>query len=290
MDASTFTAINCAMASNSASWGGAVFVGTNASISATATTTLAHCVLSSNAASVDGAALFVQRSGIATLVNSVFQSNPENDPDDGVGIVNKKGQIQCDVTIGCLPVCTACRDEEVPSLPPTWPPTEQVTATPTNATTTSRARERDGWAASPTFVVSALSAMCLFVCIAIAEPLWRFKRGQNADRIEDEHSEGVEVNVLHAPLLESTEHSGANEDAPTTTCSPNQIERAHTGNRVPLLPWSTTESSHTGDRVPLLPWSTIESSPAPIFAIDREMRIASWSQGSIVVHRTSFWL
>ena len=229
-------------------------------------------MLSSNAASVDGAALFAQRSGIATLVNSVFQSNHGNDPDDGVGIVNEfsKGQIQCDVTIGCLPVCTACRDEEVPSLPPTWPPTEQATATPTNATTTSRARESDGWAPSPTFVVFALSAVCLFVCIAIAEPLWRFKLGRNADRIENEDSEGVEVNVLHAPLLDP--------------------ERRSSGNRVPLLPWSTTESSRTGDRVPLLPWSTIESSPAPIFAIDREMRIASWSQGSIVVHRTSFWL
>ena len=224
---------------------------------------------------MDGAALFAQRSGIATLVNSVFQSNHGNDPDDGVGIVNEfsKGQIQCDVTIGCLPVCTVCRDEEDPSLPPTWPPTEQVTATPTNATTTSRGRERDGWAPSPTFVVFALSAMCLLVCIAIAEPLWRFKLGQNADRFEDEDSEGIEVNMLQASLLD-----------------PNQIERAHTGDRVPLLPWSTTEPSHTGDRVPLLPWSTIESSPAPIFAIDREMRIASWSQGSIVVHRTSFWL
>ena len=132
--------------------------------------------------------------------------------------------------------------------------------------------------------------MCLLVCIAIAEPLWRFKLGQNADRFEDEDSEGIEVNMLQASLLDPNQIERAHTGDRVPLLPWSTTESSHTGDRVPLLPWSTTEPSHTGDRVPLLPWSTIESSPAPIFAIDREMRIASWSQGSIVVHRTSFWL
>ena len=97
-------------------------MGGNTSL-ATATMVLANCMLISNTASSSGAALIVFQGGIADLVSLVFQVNVGEYADDGVGIVNVNGQVQCDVTVGCLLVCTVCQAEEVPSLPPARPPT-----------------------------------------------------------------------------------------------------------------------------------------------------------------------
>ena len=111
VDDSTVTATDCTMVSNSASWGGAVAVGDNTTLTA-ATATIEQCSLTSNAAASNAAALVVRKSGIADLVNSVFRSNNVGDgADDGVGIVNLNGQVRCSM-IGCLSICTVCRDED----------------------------------------------------------------------------------------------------------------------------------------------------------------------------------
>ena len=275
----TVAAMHCTMTSNSARWGGAVVAGWNRSSLTPATTTLTNCVLASNTAFGGGAALLVLKDGIADLINSVFQSNVGNDGDDGVGVVNLNGQLQCDVAIGCLPVCTVCRDEEVPSLPPTRPPVIQVTATPTDATM-SHTVESGGLTTAQTFVISALCAFFFLACLTIAEQPCRLPEG--------EESAGVEANLLQSPLMDrdrleqsrtntavnidgiATEHSSANKNPPTASRSPNQNEK-----EVELA----ETRSETRNRVPL-PWSAIESSPAPIFVIDGEMRITSWSQGA----------
>jgi hypothetical protein len=261
-EGSTVTAKSCAMSSNSAVWGGAVSVRGNSSLPAAGcATTLDKCVLTLNTA-WSGAALLVHRGGIAYLVNSLFQFNVGNDTDDGVGIMNLHGQVQCDPTIGCLPVCTVCQDEEAPTTMPTY------------GTIRTQTQESDG-SAAPTFALVALSTLC-FMIIAlwliwrcVGRPLWRRNFGRDANRPRGEGNEGVEVNLLRLPLLQigdaTAEHNSANEDALTTARSPNAEQLSHTGNRVPL------------------PWSAIGSSPAPIFVINREMRIVSWSQGGWVV-------
>ena len=231
------------MSSNSAAFrGGAVAVGGNTSLAA-ATMTLANCVLISNIASSSGAALFVDKGGNVDLVNSVFQSNG-NDTDDGVGVVSFNGRVQCDATFGCLPVCTVCQDDEVPS------PTVQVTMTPTYDATPEKLKPgRDGSVAS-TFFYLALSTLGLlasvviyFVCLVYRS---RFEPGRN-DQNEDGNNEGVEINLIHSPQMHA-EVIYAEVEEPENQAS--------------------------------LPWSAIESSPAPIFAMDREMRIVAWSPGS----------
>jgi hypothetical protein len=226
-------------------------------------------------------------------VNSVFASNVENNTDGtSVGITNLNGQVQCDVIVGCLPVCTVCQDEEAPSLPPTRSPT----ATPT---TTRRTRVSDSWPAASIYAGVALSTLCLLASSAIAvTQLWHSKCDRNTDQPGGEDSQGLEVGLLRSPLTDeaeprttepdiedaaavdiedaAAEHSSASEGATTTTRSPNENE----------------ERAHTGNRLPLLPWSFIGSSLAPIFAIDRNMRIVSWSQGACglrVVRRFSLW-
>ena len=303
---STVVAIDCKMTSNSASRGGAVAVGGNGLRAARMT--IVDSELTSNSASWSGASLIVFNGGTADLVNSVFQanyaphatppgvSNSGEDMDDGVGILNLHGQARCDATIGCLPVCTVCRDEEVPTqLPsqpaatpaPTQPPTVQTTTTPaptqpptvhTTAPPPDLLRETDGWLASSFAIVVLFSTLCLFASFVIVmRRLWRFKLGRDAD----DDGIGVEVSLLPSPLADidnielvrtitavnvdsgaAAKHSSANEDSPAATGSPNETEAV----------------SHTGNRVPL-PWSSIESSPAR-FAIDCEMRIVSWSRGA----------
>ena len=256
-DDSIVTATDCTMTTNSAFTGGAVAVQGNAEQKklTTATLTLANCVLTSNTASSSGAALIVREGGIADLVKTVFQANIGTDGDDGVGIVNLNGQVQCDAIVGCLPVCTVCRGE-VPSLPPTRPPIVQITATPTSA---SRTRKTDGWPAASTFAVVALSIWCLASSVLAVKQLWRLKLGRDADqRSGRESSDGVEVNLLQSPLVQKVVF----HDVATTRNRNAAEEPVHTGNRVAL------------------PWSAIGSSPASILAINREMRIEAWSQGA----------
>ena len=265
---STVTATGCTLTSNTAYWGGAVAVGANSSLTA-AMATFVNCALTSNTAS-SGAALFVYKSGIADLVNSMFDSNVGNDLDDGVGIANLNGQVQCDAIVGCLPVCTVCQDEEAPSLLPTRPPTE-LTAAPTYATTPNRTRGKAGTTEFTAVYVSLLVLCSLAVSAMVVSQLWRCKLCRDAERSGGEGNEGFEISLLQ-PLVtrRSIERSSqitlvtTDNDASKTTRSPDEHE-------VP---------SQIANLVPFLPCAAIESSPASIFAIDREMRIVSWSQGA----------
>ena len=276
---STVTASDCLMTFNSAWRGGAVAVGGNSS-SHIARTALARCVLTSNTADRGGtgaSALSVLKGGFVDLLGSVFQSNVGNDHvDDGVGIVNSNGQVQCDVSIGCLPVCTVCRDEEVPTLPPTQP-TAQITTMPTyrHSAAAGRTQWTDGW---PVILfVFCLSALSVLVVVDVVRRCCRlrfaFKLGRTTDQPGGEDYEEIGITSIELPRVDAgvdmddaaVEHGSANEEAALTN-SPIR-------NEAPF---------HTGNRVPFLPRSAIGSSPAPIFAIDSEMRVVSWSQGTAV--------
>ena len=266
------TATDCTMTSNSATWGGAVSVGGDTRVAtADSTVTLANCALALNTAHSDGgAAIFAGVGGTVDLVNSVLQSNAT---DDGVPIVNWYGQVECDTITGCPRVCTLCQDEEdMLSLPPTSRPTAQVT-------TTSQKREPTGSAS--TLALVALSALCLLVPSVIAvTQLCRFKFGRNAHRSGDEgNNDGLEINLLQSPLMDM----GLLEwPRAITAVDINDAAAEHSANHDVRSPAEVEELSNIGNRVSL-PWSAIESSPGFILAIDREMRVVSWSQGAICV-------
>ena len=256
---SVVTATDCTMISNSAFHGGAVAVGENTSLAA-ATTTLAHCMLTSNSASSGGAALVVCKSGFADLVNSVFQSNG-NDTEVGVGIVNLNGQVQCDVNLGCLPFCTVCREEEVPLLPPTQPPTGQVTPTPG---TTSRTRETDGSAAFIFFVVVVALSILLMLAPAVisVRQSWHFNLTRKRQEPGGEGSERIEL----ASLLQSS-HVDREVDF-------GDAATEHSSGRLVEAP----SVVHARARDQFV--KSYEVSPAPVFVVDRNsMRITLWSPG-----------
>ena len=198
---------------------------------------------------------------------------------DSVGIVNLHGKVECDAN-GCLPVCTMCRDKEAPSLPPT--PTAAVART-----TNIRKRETAGSAVS-VFTAVGLFVVCLFGSLSSAVVMRQcrnFKCGR--DQPEDEEHEGVEVRSLRSPLMGSLERpdateqrgSSANDDATATTLNEprNQAKKE-------LCCVSddagTASRNRNETRLVSLRWSAVGSSPAPIFAIDRDMRIVSWSPGA----------
>jgi hypothetical protein len=191
--------------------------------------------------------------------------------DGGVGIVNPNGQAQCDETIGCLAFCTVCQDEEVHSLPPTPQPTVQLTTTPTTAS-----RKRQAGGSAPIFAAGALVGLCILASCKFARYfLVVFKRSRDADQPGGEDDmEGTEFRLLR-PLADNlrwpSTAAAVDTDGVAAECGSSNGDAAAT---------AANEEQHTqNDRVSLS-WSAMWSSPAPIFAIDRDMQIISWSQGA----------
>ena len=267
-DGSTVTATTCTMTSNSANSGGAVAVGGNpmrprwlAYWLNDSTMILASCVLSSNNASI-GAALFITKGGIADLANSIFQFNfgGGGDTKDGVGIVNLNGQVQCDAMNGCLPVCTVCLDEKVPSLPPTTQPMVQI-----------HKRNTDGPVASVGTVL--FFVFCLFGSLGAAVVMRHCGKysffGGDQSQSGNEDNGGVQVSLLQMPLFENLEvPSTATTVATGNSTAEHSIANDHTTTTSP-----NEDNEKSGNRASL-PWSAIGSViPAPMFAIDHKMRM-----------------
>ena len=275
----TVTATGCTMTSNYASRGGAVAVGGDSSL------TTSGCILNSNSASLSGGAILVGSSGTVDLVNSVFQSNwgGANDTDDGVSIVNF-GRVQCDSATSCLPVCTVCQDEDGPSLSPTLP------------TFKTHNNEKGGLAtfASPVLRIvlfflfgilgftTAIVALCRF---------FNFSGNQPRDGVNRE----VEISSLRLPLMANLEQPSATADGSGTvehsstddTATPpsrnedkDEAEHGITDDCATPL-GSSEDEDQSNRRRASLPWSAIGLSPAPIFAVDDNMRILSWSPGAL---------
>ena len=262
-DQSTIVATKCEMSSNAADWGGAAAVRGGVM-------TVANCLLTLNSGSFGGGAVVVDKGGTVDLVNSVLQSNSgaTGSTDDGDdGIVNLNGQVQCDAIIGCLPVCTDCQDEEVmPSLPRTPPPVHE------SMPTASRHRETGGSASSHAIV--ALSLLCLLASSVIAVR-WRFKFFAHQAR-DEEVNDGVEINqLLRVPITDTNSLECPQSIAAVDIDIDTEVDKVTRATTSP----SEEEQSHIGNRVPL-PWSAIRSSPGLIFAINREMRVVSWSLGA----------
>ena len=104
--------------------------------------------------------------GMVDVLKSTFESNfAKYGGADSVGITNLGGTVRCDAT-GCLPVCTACRDDN--ALPP---PTSQPTAIraftiiPTISMSASRSNGRD--VSAPVVVVAVLSFLALFAILVV---------------------------------------------------------------------------------------------------------------------------
>ena len=252
---STIAATDCTMTFNSAPWGGAVAAGWSStsltSVGASCTLTVANSVLSSNSALGGGSILVGNNGTAADLVKSIFQSNwGGGDADDGVGIVNLNGQVQCDAAIGCLPVCTVCQYEDGPSLLPTPRPTGTM----------------DQPAVPKSHVELILVFLLGLLGSAVLMGLCR-RCNSETSREDNESNEMVQVSSLQWPLVIANNPATGNGTA------------EHSANNRATSPNEGEEQSHYRAS---LPWSAIGSSPAPIFAVDHEMRIVSWSPGACV--------
>ena len=58
-----------------------------------------------------GGAAVSEIGGTVDLFRSSFESNSAADSQDGYGVATSGGHVQCDV-LGCLSVCTICRDAD----------------------------------------------------------------------------------------------------------------------------------------------------------------------------------
>jgi hypothetical protein len=194
-------------------------------------------------------------------MNSIFQSNGVTNGTDttgGVSILNEDGQVQCDAMTGCLTACTVCQE---PPLPP------------------SPNREADVASRSVVFCLSAAVGFAAVIATVRIRRHVKFRRSAEESEIRVEDNE-LEITYLllaegSRPVvgidigIDSEPNSSSNES--TTTRPGSKVSESATS----IVPG-------TGNRAPnraALPWSTIGSSPGLIFAIDREMRVVTWSPG-----------
>ena len=204
--------------------------------------------------------------------------------------------MQCDEIIGCLPFCTAChRHEDRPS------PVQATTMTPA-ATTDHKKRDTDGSAS--VFAAVVITILSLVVVFKFGKD--RLLDGKFGRRAHHQHSpirwsegqvyEGAELRRLRRSSLTddlaprptptttavvtvsgdaAEERSGSSATSGSTTSSTESRSQTSSSNVV-----EPPEQSQMSRVRVSLAWSAMGSSPAPVFAIDRDMRIVSWSSGA----------
>ena len=155
-----------------------------------------------------GGAVLVFTDGCISLSNSEFRTNSEENSTGGIGIVNRGGEVLCDVT-GCLQVCTQCKDYPVPSAWPSSSPTMMPTVSlhptlslpPTPNPTVAERRETNN------LVVLWLVVAGLALCMSIAVPAewWRRTRRRRGLGPNSNHAahaaERTALSSYRAPLL-----------------------------------------------------------------------------------------
>ena len=270
-EGSAVTVTDCTMAANFANWGGAATVDGQMIMSG--------CMITSNRASYAGS-VFVSSAGRVDLINSVFQSNADRQAkDDSVAIMNMDGYIQCDAVIGCLPVCTLCENEtEYAPSAITQQPTQQpsaMTQQPTQQPMVQNHTKLGGLSAAS---VVGLSAVCLFGSLGVFFVGWQCRNSKiRAGQPGNGDTEMVQVELLQ--LMANLEQSPA-----TTTTTGDNKSPSSSANDHATTSRLDEEQEQAGNRASLA-WSAIGQSPAPIFAVDSEMRIVAWSQGAFCVTR-----
>ena len=251
---SAWQLVGCQLYDNSALSGGAFVVGNGSHGHVRATR------FEANHAQMFGGAVVVYRSGLMDLLDSVsFEFNFVNGT-DSVGIVNRGGEIQCDAN-SCFEVCTACRPRvDDDALAPT---------TPQHATA-----KNESW-----FIV--VVASFAVVCVASVTGAVVCQKAVICSR-QGSNAGSVEMCVAgQTPLLAHAEDSmgGAQTESYPVELRSDGTERSvasilavsHSSNSK-----STESDSETGStEMEIL----LRSSPAPIFVIDRSLRIKSWSPG-----------
>lgn len=263
-EGSAVTLTDCTIASNFATWGGAAVVNGQMIVSG--------CMITSNRASYAGS-MFVSSDGRVDLINSVFQSNVDRNVDrqgmgESVAIMNMDGYIQCDAVVGCLPVCTLCENdtEDAPSA---------ITQQPTQQPVVQNHKKLGGLSAAS---VVGLLAVCLFGSLGVVFVGWQCRNSKiRAGQPGNGDTEMVQVELLQ--LMANLEQSPA-----TTTTTGDNKSPSSSANDHATTSRLNEEQEQAGNRASLA-WSAIGQSPAPIFAVDSEMRIVAWSQGAFCVTR-----
>ena len=268
---SAWQLVGCQFYDNSALSGGAFVVGNGSHGHVRATR------FEANHAQMFGGAVVVYRSGLMDLLDSVsFKFNLVNGT-GSVGIVNRGGEIQCDAN-SCFEVCTACRPRvDDDALAPT---------TPQHATA-----KNESWfiVVVASFAVVCVAGVTGAVVCQKAVISWR--QGSNAGSVEmcvagqtpllahaEQQQPAVDRDFSEQQPSEDSMGGAQTETYPVELMS-DGTERSvasilavsHSSNSK-----STASDSETGStEMEIL----LRSSPAPIFVIDRSLRITSWSPG-----------
>ena len=259
------TMVDCRLWDNTASSGGALVVANGC---------FSHIRASrfeSNSADAVGGAIVVHRDGTLELVDSLFASNVAgNETDDGVGVVNLGGQLFCD-THGCLSVCTACRDETEEPSPSPAPvammpvPTVPVTMPWARGSMppTRRAETRKSWP-----LIGTCAVVSTFLLLVVIVGTWVHRRTPTtcfarevytAQPTQEDSRWGIQLNL----------NSDAHQDLLMPTFSRDDSAARGDGS-VASSEVSRDDSGYS---------SAMISSPAPIFVVNRDMRVKEWSPG-----------
>ena len=132
---------------------------------------------------------------------------------------------------------------------------------------------------SGTVVVSLVVGFLLCLFGSLVGLCFNFMFGRGQSRGED--SVVIEVRPLRLPLMENPEQPSGTT---AVRIDGNATEQHGSANNNTTMTPSLDEDNEQPENLASLPWSAIGSSPSPIFVIDREMRIKSWSPGACVTN------
>ena len=207
-----------------------------------------------------GGAVLVHEDGAISLVNSTFESNFVANRTDGTAGVANFGLVQCDTT-GCLPVCTLCgRDGSSPA--PTPHVAQRERAPPS--------RER---APIPQRDVVTISIVVLLVFGMSLLMLWNRGTFLRQCGLDDDHA-GVysDLDIELNEVLVARDDA-ENSSARVTSSTADSADRSVVASTLALLPLSV---------------NVLASSLAPIFLLDRDMRVVMWTPGTYKWHVFKF--
>ena len=224
-----------------------------------------------------GGAIVVHTNATIDLFGSVFETNLDNTPDDGIGVVNLGGRVHCHTNgIECLSICTTCQydDNVLLTLPPTSQPSQLLTLPPTSQpsqllTLPPTSQPTIVWAASAkpkldwtpnwigvaVVIGVALLVGCRFLVANVCYSCGTRRRSASYSELLNpaEQTDGIGLEL------------------------PPEGARFASG----------TDSGDSGpESVPSSVMASYENSPAPVFAISRNsMRIIVWSRGMEILTR-----
>ena len=190
------------------------------------------------------------------LENSMFELNfSPNKPDDVIGILNLGGEVRCDAR-SCVPVCTTCSPDDDGG----------------SGDDAATVHSSEPPSALPLGLALTLGFVLMMSVFAIVGIWGRVVMRRRAVRESSEETE-----FLRVPFLRASDSSSRHGQRAFLASSDEGPSSASQGVAMSSFRDGIMENGKAPE--PHISISALCSSPAPIFVVDRTMRITLWSQG-----------